>query len=278
MPFNNITNLRGKGDTYTITPDQLIEIQKCYDNPIYFIETYVYLKLTPFDDPIRFSLEDYQEGTITAFNKHRFNIINDSKSTGIPTTTLAYILWYSLFNCDRNIVMLDKRLNLAQESLNKFKEIYMSLPMWMQPGVTCWKKRSVKLCNGTHIRIGATVTDTVKGLSINLLYINNFAESKSQYAEPFIDWVFPILMSNDTSQIIISSSPSGCNHFKKLWDNGRYEGQYINSKYCNAFIKHLIPYTAMESRDETWRELITKQIGEIRFKQEYMCEFIGGET
>jgi len=82
-------------------------------------------------------------------------------------TTMAYLLWYSIFNKSKVVVVLANKLSLAQEQLQHWRDAYITLPYWMQPGVTTWAKREIRLSHGTRIKCAATSPDTVRGMSIN---------------------------------------------------------------------------------------------------------------
>ncbi len=186
-------------------------------------------------------------------------------------TTRAYILWYSLFNKDKVVAILGNKLNLAQEQLQQLRDSYMMLPMWMQPGVLQWNKRGIQFTNNTRVICAATSPDGIRGLSINLLFLDEFAFIKPHIADEFIASVFPTISSGKTTKVIITSTPAGKNHFYKMWQKAIQPEKGNNVD----FIKSEIPWNAVPGRDEQWAKDEINRIGEIRFNQEYKCNFIG---
>ena len=186
-------------------------------------------------------------------------------------TTRAYILWYALFNADKVVAVLGNKLNLAQEQLQQLRDSYMMLPMWMQPGVLQWNKRGIQFTNNTRVICAATSPDGIRGLSINLLFLDEFAFIKPHIADEFMASVFPTISSGKTTKVIITSTPSGMNHFFSMWTNA------VEPEDANGvdYVKSEIPWNAVPGRDEQWARDEQKRIGEIRFNQEYKCDFIG---
>lgn len=267
MPFNGNPNLRARDDEFTYTSDHLNELRKCSEDPIYFIKNYIKYEGTNYD------MYDFQEKLVSAFERNRFNIVKHSNEVGISHATIAYVVWYSLFHGHKTIALLDKALYQAQHSLHVFKTMYSELPLWIQPGVEDWNKRGVRLSNGTRLVCAHTSPCGIKGMAVNLMVISSFAHLPTHYADEFIACVFPIMTCSKTTRMIIESIPSGDNHFKHIWDAASYEGEYKMDS--NGFIKHSIPYFVVDGRDDEWKDNMIPKIGNIIFKQQYLCEFIG---
>lgn len=276
MAFNGINNLRDSNESVQMEPWMLKELARCARDPIYFIKNYVYIN-TKDKGMQLFKLYDFQEELIIKFNKHRFNIVKFPRQCGKSATTRAFILWYALFNEDKVVAILANKLNLAQEQLQQLRDSYINLPMWMQPGVKQWNKRGVQFSHGTRIVCAATSPDGIRGMSINLLYLDEFAFVKSHIADEFIASVFPTISSGKTTKVVITSTPSGMNHFFRMWEDACDEDQIdvVSSDETNGYVKSEIPWNAVPGRDAAWARDEMKKIGEIRFNQEYMCEFVG---
>ena len=204
MAFNGINNLRDSNESVQMEPWMLKELARCARDPIYFIKNYVYIN-TKDKGMQLFKLYDFQEELILKFNKHRFNIVKFPRQCGKSATTRAFILWYALFNEDKVVAILANKLNLAQEQLQQLRDSYINLPMWMQPGVKQWNKRGVQFSHGTRIVCAATSPDGIRGMSINLLYLDEFAFVKSHIADEFIASVFPTISSGKTTKVVITS-------------------------------------------------------------------------
>jgi hypothetical protein len=270
MAFNGINNLRDSTESVPVEPWQLKEIKKCVKDPLYFIRNYVYINTKDHGMQL-FSLYDFQDELIGKFESYRFNIIKFPRQCGKSATTRAYILWYALFNADKVVAVLGNKLNLAQEQLQQLRDSYMMLPMWMQPGVIQWNKRGIQFTNNTRVICAATSPDGIRGLSINLLFLDEFAFIKPHIADEFMASVFPTISSGKTTKVIITSTPNGMNHFFKMWNKSVEPGVANDVDY----VKSEIPWNAVPGRDDKWAQDEKGRIGEIRFNQEYKCDFIG---
>jgi len=269
MPFNGITNLRDHSETVMMEPWQLNEIRKCANDPIYFIKNYVYIN-TKDDGMQLFNLWDYQEEVIENFHANRFNILKFPRQCGKSCTTRSYLLWYGMFQKDKVVAILANKLSSAQEQLQQLRDSYISLPYWMQPGVRQWNKRGIQFSHGTRVICAATSPDNVRGMAINLLYLDEFAFVKDHIADEFIASVFPTISSGKTTKVIITSTPCGMNHFFRMWEDAK--GDCADG---NGYVRKEILWNAVPGRDEEWARLERRRIGEIRFNQEYMCMFVG---
>lgn len=279
MAFNGINNLRDSTQSIKVERWQMQELKKCAQDPIYFIRNYVQIN-TKDHGMQKFDMYDFQEELIQKFNKYRFNITKFPRQCGKSTTTRGYILWYALFHADKVIAILANKLNLAQEQLQQLRDSYILLPMWMQPGVSQWNKRAVQFTHGTRIICAATSADGIRGMAINLLYLDEFAFVPSHIASDFIASVFPTISSGKTTKVIITSTPNGMNHFFDMWEESVEPESYMEDAAglpvgSNGYVKSEIAWNVVPGRTEAWANAERVKIGEIRFNQEYKCEFVG---
>lgn len=84
----------------------------------------------------------------------------------------VYILWYSIFNFEKTVLIASNKNSNAQEMIFRIKFIYERLPMWLKPGLEAdgYNKHSLGFDNGTRILSQATTPETGRGLSISLLF------------------------------------------------------------------------------------------------------------
>ena len=79
--YRNNQNLRAKGTPYNYSEEEVEELIKCKEDPIYFIKNYV--KIVNLDEGlINFGLRDYQEVTIKNFQNHNKNILLFGRQLG----------------------------------------------------------------------------------------------------------------------------------------------------------------------------------------------------
>ncbi len=275
MAFNGINNLRDSSESIKVERWQMVELKKCAQNPMYFIRNYV--KINTKDKGMqKFDMYDFQEELIHKFDKYRFNIVKFPRQCGKSTTTRGYILWYALFHADKVVAILANKLNLAQEQLQQLRDSYLELPMWMQPGVNQWNKRAIQFTHGTRVICAATSADGIRGMSINLLYLDEFAFVPSHIASDFIASVFPTISSGKTTKVIITSTPAGMNHFFDMWEESSEPEDYREDAEglpigSNGYVKSEIAWNVVPGRSDAWANAERVKIGEIRFNQEYKC-------
>ena len=137
----------------------------------------------------------------------------------------------------------------------------------MQQGVRTWNKGNVELENGCKVFTAATTGSGIRGKSVNWLYIDEAAIIPNNVAEEFFASVYPTISSGVTTKILLTSTPLGYNHFWKFWNEAEQNK--------NGFVSHFIPYWEIPGRDEAWADEQLRTLGEVKFNQEVLCQFLG---
>ena len=83
------------------------------------------------------------------------------------TTSVAYLLWLTLFTDTQTVAVLANKGSLARDILAKYQLAYENLPMWLQQGVVTWNKGNVELENGSKIIAASTSSSAIRGGSFN---------------------------------------------------------------------------------------------------------------
>ena len=130
---------------------------------------------------------------------------------------MSYLLHYALFNDNVNIGILANKLSTARDLLGRLQLAYEQLPLWMQQGIIAWNKGSMELENGSKILAASTSASAVRGMSFNIIFLDEFAFIPNHIAEQFFSSVYPTITSGKSTKVIIISTPNGMNHFYKLW-------------------------------------------------------------
>ena len=277
MPFNGIFNLRDANESVVMTPYRIRELRKCAKSPIYFIRNYVYIN-TKDNGMQLMKTYPFQDAAIKRFLKYRFNINKWSRQVGKSTVVRAYILWYAMFHKDKLVAMLANKLMLAKEQLQLLRESYVALPYWLQPGVKLWNKMSIQFSNGCRIMVAASSPDGIRGFSPNLLYLDEFAFLRPGMADEFMASVMPTISSGKTTRIVITSTPNGLNHFYRMWEDGVDEDRATPHELQAKYVRSVVLWNEVPGREPQWGIDEEARIGEQRFRQEYMCEFVGSAT
>ena len=260
------SNLKRVGVTISFTEEEAQEFIKCAADPVYFIKTYV--KIVNVDSGlIPFNMWDFQEEMVRDFHANRFSICKMPRQVGKTTTTVGYMLWCVLFQEEYNIAILANKGQLAQEILSRVQKAYEYLPLWLQQGVKTWNKGDIELENNCRVLASSTASSAIRGYSISLLYLDEFAFVPSNIAEDFFTSVYPTISSGTQSKILISSTPNGMNHYYRMWTEA-VEGQ-------NGF-KHIeANWRQVPGRTLEWADEQRRVLGEEKFLQEMETEFMG---
>ena len=259
-------HLKRIGVAQAMTAHQIDEFVKCSEDPIYFIENYV--KIITLDKGfVQISLYPFQKEAITDINDNRRIIVKAGRQVGKTTMVVGYILWYILFNEDKFVAILANKAPTAREILNRIKIAYEALPMWLQQGVRVWNKGDIELENNCRVMATSTASSAIRGYSISLLYLDEFAFVPTNIADEFFTSVYPTISSGTKSKILISSTPNGMNHYYRMWTEAT-EGQ-------SGFKTIEANWRQVPGRDQAWADDQRRILGEEKFLQEMECEFMG---
>jgi len=259
-------NLKAVGVDLEFTEDQIQEYIKCAKDPLYFIESYC--KIVTLDHGLQpFKLYECQKNKVKVIHENRKVILMEGRQQGKTTTSAAYILWYTLFQESKTVAILANKASAAREVLYRYQLMYENLPIWLQQGVSTWNKGDIALENGSIVFTAATSRAGIRGKSVNLLYVDETAIIPNNLAEEFFTAVYPTISAGETTKILLSSTPLGYNHFWKFWNDAQNDR--------NGFVPLFIPYWEIPGRDEKWAEEQRRLLGELRFNQEVLCNFLG---
>ena len=259
-------NLKKANTAFEFTATQIEEFIKCKDDPVYFAKNYI--QIVSLDSGlVPFEPYDFQEKLITRFHENRFNICMMPRQTGKSTTSVAYLLHYVVFNDSVNVGILANKAATARELLGRLQLAYENLPKWMQQGVLAWNRGSLELENGSKILAASTSASAVRGMSFNILFLDEFAFVPNHIADSFFASVYRTITSGKSTKVIMVSTPHGMNHFYRMWhDAERKQNEYVPTS---------VHWSEVPGRDEKWREQTIANTSEQQFKVEFECEFLG---
>jgi len=264
--YHGNPNLKAVGYQHDFTKEQLEEFVRCSEDPIYFIENYC--KIVTLDRGLQpFKLYDCQKRKVDFIMNNRKTILMEGRQQGKTITSAACILHYTIFQDNKNVAIMANKTAAAREVLSRYQIMYENLPIWMQQGVKTWNKGDVDLENGSRVFTSATTTSGIRGKSVNWLYIDEAAIIPNNIADEFFASVYPTISAGETTKILLTSTPLGYNHFWKFWNEAE--------KGTNGFENMFVHYTEIPGRDEKWAEEQFKLLGEVKYNQEVLCEFLG---
>ena len=259
-------NLKKANVAVNFTLDQVKEYVRCKEDPIYFARNYI--KIVSLDHGlVPFKLYDFQEELVRSFHEKRFTICKMPRQTGKSTTCVAFLLHYLVFNDNVNVGILANKAATAREILGRLQIAYENLPSWMQHGIVSWNKGSVELENGSKILAASTSASAVRGMSFNIIFLDEFAFVQNNIAEQFFASVYPTITSGKSTKVIIVSTPHGMNHFYRMWHDAE--------RGINEYNPIEVHWSQVPGRDSKWKEQTIKNTSAEQFKVEFECEFIG---
>lgn len=262
----------------TYTEQHIQDLLKCSnldDGYHYFLKNFFYIQ-HPVKGKLLFQPFDFQIGLLDAYHGHRFNINMLPRQMGKSTCAAGYLLWYAMFQPDQTILISAHKFSGAQEIMQRIRYAYELCPDYIRSGVVNYNKGSIEFDNGSRIVSTTTTGNTGRGMSISLLYLDEFAFVPPNIADEFWTSISPTLATG--GKAIITSTPnSDEDTFAIIWKeaNKKFD-DYGNEQDVgiNGFFPFTCKWSEHPDRDEQWAITERGRIGEERFRREYNCEFL----
>jgi hypothetical protein len=265
-PFHeNDPELRKGNILFEYTEWELEEIKKCAEDVVYFANTYCHVMT---DEGIRqILLRDYQIQILNQYQHHRKNVFVSPRQSGKTITSSIFLLWYLLFNFEKNAMIMANIGDTAAELMDKIKVIMKGLPFFLKPGLVVYNVMTMKFDNGCRIMAKTTTKTSSIGYTIHMLYMDEFAHINPNFINQFFKSVYPTISSSQIARVIITSTPNGMNKFWEIY-KGAVEGE-------NEFNPIRVEWWQVPGRDEEWKKKEIAALGsEEDFNQEYGCQFL----
>jgi hypothetical protein len=260
------------------TESQLNELAACADATLgylYFAKNFFNIQ-HPVRGKLLFEPYAYQTKLLETYHKYRFNINMLPRQSGKTTCASSYLLWYAMFHPDQTILIAAHKYTGAQEIMQRIRYGYELCPDHIRAGVVNYNKGSMEFENGSRIVSATTTSNTGRGMSISLLYCDEFAFVNPTIAREFWTSISPTLATG--GRAIITSTPnSDEDEFAVIWkesQNNFDEHGNETEMGINGFFGYTASWNEHPERDEKWKESELARIGEERFRREYGCEFL----
>ena len=260
------------------TDQQLEEFIKCADpdtGPQYFMDNFFHIQ-HPVKGKMLYHPFDYQKRLIDTYHNYRFSISMMPRQTGKSTSAAGYLLWVAMFHPDSTILIAAHKYTGSQEIMQRIRYAYELCPDHIRAGVTSYNKGNLDFENGSRIVSTTTTENTGRGMSISLLYADEFAFVRPGIAKEFWTSISPTLATG--GKAIITSTPnSDEDQFALLWKGAnKCEDSYGNPTDVgiNGFRAYRSYWNEHPDRDEKWAEEQRAQLGDDRFRREMNCEFV----
>jgi len=260
------------------TEQQIQDLMLCMDPDegyLHFARHFAFIQ-HPVRGKLLFDPYEYQLRLMHSYHNYRFNINMMPRQTGKTTCAAIYLAWYAMFNPDQTVLIAAHKYTGAQEIMARIRYVYETCPDHIRAGVTSYNKGSIEFENGSRIVSQTTTGNTGRGMSISLLYCDEFAFVMPNIAEEFWTSISPTLATG--GRAIITSTPnSDEDTFATIWKQAEQkfdEHGNENDVGINGFHAFRAEWHEHPDRDEEWKKDEIGRIGEEKFRREYGCEFL----
>ena len=257
------------------TEQDIQDIQNCITDPHYFLDNFFYIQ-HPTKGKLKYEPFEYQKRLIDSYHGNRFNVNLLPRQTGKTTTAGGYLLWYAMFIPDATVLVAAHKFTGAQEIMSRIRYAYELCPDHIRCGVKSYNKQSIEFDNGSRIIAQTTTETTGRGLSLSLLYADEFAFVEPNIAVEFWTSISPTLATG--GKAIITSTPnSDEDQFANIWKEANHRFDEFGNEQTlgkNGFFPFRAYWNEHPDRDEVWANEERSRIGEERFRREHDCEFL----
>lgn len=216
-------------------------------------------------DPVAFSRHigidpDPWQADVLRYEGKRL-LLNCCRQSGKSTTTATKALHTGLYKPKSLILLVSPSLRQSQELFRKVRDAYGALKN--PPPLVEDNKLSMTLANQSRIVSLPGDQATVRGYSGVTLILEDEA---SQVKDDFYQAILPMLIINK-GQLIAMTTPYGKRgHFFEEWTNGGDEWKRIEITAAQC------PRMTEEDLEKQRRSM-----GDMFFRQEFLCEFVDTE-
>lgn len=260
------------------TKTEVDELLGCLDldnGPIYFMTNFMYIQ-HPTRGREKFVPYDYQIELVESYHHYRKSVNMLGRQLGKTTMAVAYLLWFAMFTPDSTILIASNKHDGALEIMQRVRYVYENVPDHIRAGVITYNKKSIEFDNNSRIIAQTTTHNTGRGMSLSLVYLDEFAFVEHHIAKQFWTSLSPTLSTG--GKCIITSTPdTDEDQFSEIWAGAnRTIDEYGNETDVgiNGFKAFFADWSVHPERDEAWAAEQRGDLGEARFDREHACRFI----
>ena len=257
------------------TKEEIKHLKECINSvtgPLCFMSRFMYLQ-HPVRGRLLFDPYDYEIDLVEYYHENRFSINMCGRQMGKTTVAAGYLLWYAMFIPDSAILIAAHKYQGAAEIMQRVRYAYESVPDFIRPGVINYNRNSMDFDNGSRIQSATTTDNTGRGMSLSLIYCDEFAFVQPRVAQEFWTSLSPTLATG--GKCIITSTPNNDDdQFASIWreaNNTIDENGEHQKLGRNGFSAYKVTWQAHPDRDDEWAKGERSRVGEERFRREHLC-------
>lgn len=270
--YENNTKLLKADLLFERTPEELKRYKECMGDILEFVKECQLM--TPLGIQ-HVTMRDYQENYLRHLQENRMSIYLSCRQAGKTTTSAIFMLWYILFNYDKNALVLGSKYSVAVEILDKVKNIFYYLPYYLKPGVRKWNESEIVLDNGCRILAEATTVNSGISYTFHCVLADEFAHVPKNILEKFYGQIYPTIIAG-RARFMITSTQNGYNLFYKLFRSAEAgENDYAPFKVDWYQVPDWDPETqTWVPRTEEWHRREAANLGgEEAFQRQFGTSF-----
>lgn len=240
--------------------------------PMYFMENFMWIQ-HPTRGREKFVPYDYQRDLVETYHMYRKSINMLGRQLGKTTVASGYLLWYAMFIPDATILVASNKHDGALEIMQRIHYAYENMPDHIRSGVLSYNKKSIEFDNNSRIVAQTTTGKTGRGMSLSLIYLDEFAFVERGIAREFWTSLSPTLSTG--GKCIITSTPdTDEDQFAELWFTAnKLVDEFGNDTEVgpNGFRPYFAEWSVHPERDEAWAAEQRSELGDDRFAREHEC-------
>ena len=261
------------------TLEEVKHLEACMDpvdGPLYFCKNFLKIQ-HPTRGSMPFQPYPYQESLLRAYHDYRYTIAMLPRQSGKTTCASGYLLWYTMFIPEAQVLIAAHKHAGAQDIMNRYRYGYENLPDFIRAGVHSYNRNTIEYDNGSRIQAVTTTENTGRGKSLSLIYCDEFAfVQPPEKAKEFWTALSPTLSTG--GRCIITSTPnSDEDQFALIWSEANNKFDEFGNETevgANGFFPYFAHWSDHPDRDEAWAQQERSKIGDERFRREFGCEFL----
>ena len=262
MAYRGYHNLRSAKEDIELSEWEQLEFDKCKDSAEYFIRNYCYIN-TKDNGKQLFGLRPRQAQLLQELDNNRFIKGDWYSQSGFTTTCLAYLMWKMIFTDNPLLILYMNDTNdECKGEFTKFREMYINLPYWIQPGVRAWSNTNLELRNRSRIMAMPVTDSNGRGLSPNYIMFDDFGFLTDRCALHCVQSIIPTIMSTKTAHIITGHAHKFGNQtaFNLMYWKNNEKLFYVSENSWDTDTQH----------DAAWAEAERVKIGDFEFERRYV--------
>lgn len=215
---NTIRTMVATKESFHAHHNEIHEMLRCVNDPVHFVSTYVKIQ-HPTKGTTSFVPTFYQNDMFLACRDRKNVIASTSRQTGKTSTAAAFILWDAIFNFNHTTLIVSHTHASANDVMDRIRFMYVNLPEWLKPKLVRNNKTEIILDNNCKIFTQAASEYAGRGLTLSMVYFDEFAFINPRYQKEMMTSLIPAL-GPDGKRIVFSTlrDEYQANTFHELWD------------------------------------------------------------